>query len=116
MTMGINGIQMNCGSNDADSCAMHGCECDSDYVKKMMSVDIGSMHNTAYKHDNGFDHSAECGFAHTAVSERDCCGDYPDRRPYRTDSQMMCCVNTNIFNSETLECCADGTVVAIGTG
>ena len=45
-----------------------------------------------------------------------CCGENPAvRRPYITGRFTQCCHNRHIFNNVHLECCDDGTVVAIGS-
>jgi hypothetical protein len=44
-----------------------------------------------------------------------CCGAYPNRYPYRTrGGDTQCCVATT-FNVYLMECCADNTLLPIGT-
>lgn len=48
-------------------------------------------------------------------TEMRCCGENPAiRRPYVSGKFTQCCRNKNIFNNVHLECCDDGSVVAIG--
>lgn len=124
LTLGAGGVQMDCANvNVPGSCEYRGCTCDADFIMKMLNFDIAAVHNPLYKHqdkvtgDPIFDHAAECQVQPPSDNlERSCCGSYPDRRPYRSgaDSPMKCCEAKTIYNSAYLNCCSDGSVVALG--
>ena len=53
------------------------------------------------------------------VPSQDCCGQYPQRFPYRTQGgDRGCCENPNgagvTYNANFLQCCADGSTLVIG--
>ena len=47
--------------------------------------------------------------------ERQCCGEYPKRRPFiKTETGNACCNNKSIFDQKFSHCCPNGNVVKIG--
>jgi len=48
--------------------------------------------------------------------ERQCCGEYPNRRAftYTSGTGSACCNNKNIFDQKYNHCCPNGDVIKIG--
>jgi hypothetical protein len=122
LSLGVGGIQMDCESgNPENTCQSRACSCDADFIMKMINFDFAAAYTPSLKHTDAdenmqFDFAAECETKPTEVTARECCGDYPERRPFNASpgSTMACCNEVNIYNSAYLTCCADGSVVALG--
>ena len=66
----------------------------------------GSGHDTSYLHSNGFNPETNCPVPAAEHSERECCGDYPHRRPYKTlQGQHACCSGTVYSTIGNYQCC-----------
>jgi len=60
--------------------------------------------------DGPFDPAVECAtniVAGHGQSEKECCGAYPTRFPYKTFGGDRDCCGTRTFNTQTLVCCID---------
>lgn len=59
--------------------------------------------------------TAPAGTTATPVPGTQCCGDYPNRYPYKTQGgDRQCCVDTT-YNINVLECCPNNALAVIGT-
>jgi len=109
------GMQCN---DPADTCEHRACTCDGGFIEALLTTTVVVDTSKQHQDDNNnpvFDFATECVVTETH-SVRDCCGSYPDRRPYNMGmgSSMACCNNVSIYNSDYLGCCANGSVVASG--
>ena len=89
-----------------------------DMLEVVSDNDFNDADNVAlYSHAAGnFDSDASCTINRNAPSEKQCCGTYPGRFPYRTSSagdgvvDRGCCVDKT-YASNNMECCDDGSVM-----
>lgn len=97
-------------SNQNNNCQLHTCCCETDFITKLVKLLWdGYKFEPKYQHDVFENFENECfqgGDTHVV----DCCGKYPDRRPYFADGFMECCGGIHLFNTNKKVCCDDGTV------
>lgn len=103
------GIYQNCALSNSEECAVHTCSCEQDFIRKL----VGLLWN-GYIFDYSFHHSVwaqwnVCNFA-GGPHILDCCGEYPKRRPFFSDTNFDCCKNKIVYNFTQEMCCDDGTV------
>lgn len=96
--------------NPTDSCKEQACIVEgyfySSYTELLTSEGglFGSFHHV----DDAFDTSI-CPLAIASVGgDRQCCGVYPFRKPYRDGATTACCEDITRYNSATKVCCSDG--------
>ena len=100
------------GMNYGDPCAIDACIVES-YFLILAFQDFVALnsHDTDLLHSNGFDPSERCPINSGRQSEYECCGEYPDRKAFKTHGgEKDCCQNNEVFNVVTQSCCIDGTV------
>jgi len=120
--VGIGDLFIACSAaNPGDACGSRVCSCEGSFVENLLAFFIGGGSiDPSQKHANGFVFDArdgDCAVTKTgAVSEEDCCGDYPQRRPFKlltTGGERGCC-GTRIFsNAAGMQCC-DASISKIG--
>jgi len=98
--------------NEVGSCQRNLCECDRAFAERLPEASSAEDGWTGahHAHYGGFDSRTNClarinkpGGDHVV----ECCGEYPDRFPYRFQKNgqgKQCCKNT-IYNTETHTCC-----------
>lgn len=101
--------------NRVGSCQRSICECDRAFAARLPMASGGDNGWTGahHAHYGGFDSRSGClarihppGGSH----EVQCCGEFPDRFPYRfakDGSGKQCCGGNVIFSTETHSCCDD---------
>lgn len=97
-------------NNPGDDCATYSCIIEG-HMTELLFADFlnGVVYDPTYKHSNNFfDPDTECHIVGTGSgqSEKECCGDYPFRFPYKTyNDERACCGQKtyNVFN----KCCED---------
>jgi len=103
--------QVNSGSN----CAARACAIEGAFVANLLDVFIsGNGIDQAMKHSNGFDQPTTCATKKNGggPTNKACCGNYPDRFPFKTVGGDRKCCGTRTYNSLTLKCCdADSSTV-----
>merc|ERR1712110_182458 len=91
-------------------CAYHTCCCEQDFISKMIELLWnGYLFDYSYHHSVWSTRWNTCSYSggpHTL----DCCGEYPNRRPYFTDTHLDCCNNRVLYNFNHKMCCKDGMV------
>lgn len=101
---------------DQGDCAIHTCSCQRQFAKDMWDLFLQISPQVPlvddYYHANGFDWETNeaCRGAGPTPFEKECCGEYPQRRMYSTEDRA-CCANKKIFNPDVHMCCPDGTTV-----
>lgn len=63
-----------------------------------------------FNHKHGFDVEASCPTTPGQTSEKDCCGHYPFRHPFKTYGGQRQCCGAKTYDSQILKCCANGKV------
>ena len=66
-------------------------------------------YNAAHQHKSGFDTEVEC-ISTGSKSVRQCCGEYPDRFPFKTLDGLRSCCGDKTFKTGIYMCCSDGSV------
>lgn len=109
-------------NNPGNNCAQMACMIEGTFIAKVfgLNLDPNAVMNSDYKQSNGFDNKdqANCPVNTQVRGDADdaCCGDYPNRRPYRFKTGVRECCNENnkatVYNSGLFECCPDGTIQA----
>lgn len=110
-----------CAANNAgNNCHIRACIVEGTFTEVIFADFINSVvYDPNYKHGGAFfDPAVNCvlGGGSGEASEKDCCGDYPFRFPFKTfNDERQCCGQKtyNIFN----HCCADeGTSTLAAAG
>jgi len=94
--------------NAGNNCAIRACTVEGSFVANMIEVFFGgNAINENNKHSNGFDQATVCATKKNGggPANKECCGNYPDRFPYRTVGGDRKCCGTRTYNSLTLKCC-----------
>jgi len=101
-------------TNEVGSCRRNLCECDRSFAERLPAAAGGEdgWSGAHHAHYGGFDSRTNClARIQTPGSvefELECCGEFPDRFPYRVAKDKttgkQCCKNT-IFNTDTHDCC-----------
>ena len=98
-------------ANNGPNCASRACSVETKFVREIAHWQLSNLADTAYLHKNGFNSVVECATTPGVFSERQCCGAYPNRFPYRTLSgERQCCGSKLYLKSDLLNCCADGSL------
>lgn len=99
-----------CVAFNSENCEIYLCIVEGHFTKLIFDDFINSVvYDPTYKHDGGFfDPDTACAVSAGAggPSEKECCGNYPYRFPYKTYSgERSCCGQKtyNVFN----KCCED---------
>lgn len=110
-------------NGDAMTCAVRTCTVEVKFMVDWWPIQQTIYANTydpelsRYTHvdSNGvanFDYDAECQIIKGAASEKQCCGSYPARFPYRINGAYgtRACCNDKTYNTATFDCCNDDTI------
>ena len=81
------------------------CELKHNYYCTLRKITI----NTVNSSWGGFDTASHCIQPAGNPPWDACCGEYPDRTPYSTESSKSCCA-TRLFDKSIHQCCADSVV------
>ena len=103
-------------NGNVDNCAVKVCTVEVSFLREWWPIQQQVFKETfdpemkRLSHAENFDTSAECNINRGGYSERQCCGSYPARFPFRTlDGDRACCDNRT-YQTSTFECCDDSTV------
>jgi hypothetical protein len=102
-------IAEECAQSNVDSnCAARACTVEGSFIANLLDAFIsGNSINDDHKHSNGFDIAVGCPVKKSGggPSNKQCCGNYPDRFPYKTAGGDRQCCGSRTYNSLTLKCC-----------
>ena len=94
-------------------CANAACKVEGKFVLDIFSylflsgVGIdGSMKHDAANFD--YDNTCAPSGKHNEPSEKECCGDFPVRIPYKTYGGSRACCGSSVYDATIRECCSDG--------
>lgn len=111
-----------CNQFNPDGCARKACKVEGWFLILYNRYTLdpnfnGILFDPNLRHSNGFVSNEQTCPKVTAglgAAEDRCCGDYPERIPYRhKDGARECCNNNNIatvYNAALFDCCSDGSV------
>ena len=110
------GIGQECAAaNEGNNCAARACAIEGSFIANLLDVFMsGNGINNDMKHENGFDQATVCATKKNGggPTNKQCCGNYPDRFPFKTVGGDRKCCGTRTFNALTLKCCdADSSTV-----
>lgn len=111
---GADALVAECEINDTP-CKVHLCKVESYFTYKMLSLMMIEMvfpDFTEFTAPN-FDKEVMCirkinGNDGAEASDKDCCGNYPFRFPYKTKGGDRGCCGSKTFDAVNLMCCEDG--------
>ena len=103
----------------ATNCAIRSCSVEGIFTDNVFALLLGGSQADldSFGHANGFDPSHNEGCPVKAgikgvSGEKACCGAYPNRFPFKTlDGDRACC-GARTYNTQLLNCCANGQVKA----
>jgi len=98
--------------NKRSNCAARACMVENYFVVRMVRLFLHSVpFDPSLKHDLGhFDPKVDCPTKEGVKSDKECCGEYPLRFPYKhLNGDRACCVDRT-YNTNVLMCCDDGSV------
>merc|ERR1711879_404972 len=99
-----------CNARNDNDCAVGACIVEGAFVLKIFQSFIsGNQHDSKYLHGNGFNVAEECQVEGGVASEKACCGEHPNRRPFRVMDGNRACCGDRTYDTRALQCC-DGNV------
>jgi hypothetical protein len=99
-----------------DNCAVKACTVEVSFLRDWWPLQQQVYSGTfdpemaRLSHDKDFDTSAECAIIRGGYSERQCCGKYPTRFPFRTLNGDRACCDERTYQTSSFECCDDSIV------
>lgn len=89
------------------SCAVRACTVESQFVSSVFKYLIqGGKIQKSLKHsDKNFSLNEVCAVVPKGASEKECCGAYPFRRPFKTYGGERQCCGSRTFDPSVLRCC-----------
>lgn len=99
-------------SNPGNNCAARACAVEGAFINNLLDFFIGGGSiNNDNKHDNGFSVDDSCGTKgkKQIISDKSCCGKYPERFPFKTKGGDRSCCGSRTFNTLSLKCCDSET-------
>lgn len=98
-------------SNPNDNCASRACIVEQSFIGSLIGIFFsGTAINNDFKHGNCFDTSLECPAktcsGQNCESQKECCGDYPNRAFYKSHGGNRQCCGGIVYDSNIMECCS----------
>lgn len=106
----VNDIVTQCqDENQHSQCSINACIVEAYFVINIFqSFLAGNQHSEIFLHNNGFDVDVNCPVIHGQASDKECCGEYPFRHPYKTlDGGRACCNSETYLVDGFYECCSN---------
>lgn len=94
--------------NPGNNCAIRACIIEGTFVAALLDIFVsGGIIEQNHRHKNGFDPAVECIVKKNGGGpvNKQCCGEYPDRFPFKTVGGDRKCCGRRTYNSLTLKCC-----------
>lgn len=108
--------------NKEGSCRRNHCECDKRLAEQLAEYEMAwnPQYSLAF---GGFDRAKSCPAADKRTNnnndnQHECCGNYPDRYPYVSESEtgvLRKCCDTKTYDPRVLACCQDNVLKQHGT-
>lgn len=103
-------------ANKRNACAQRSCKVEGYFVMNMFLDYLNAVtFDPSLKHDLGFFHPKDdcpIGGEHSP-SDKECCGEYPIRFPFKTLEGDRGCCGQRTYNALVLNCCDNGKVKAV---
>lgn len=95
--------------NTGDQCNIDACTVETNFVFMIFNAQSPSDDENQHKSDGtGFDIEANCPISRGNNGEKSCCGDYPDRFPYKSFGGTRACCGMGTYDTGIQECCEEG--------
>lgn len=107
--MSIEELRSECEvKNGKNTCESMVCAVEGWFVQSffLYSVSGGTL-NPENVHENGFDSIESCPIKTGEYSEKECCGQYPERFPFKTQGGVRGCCGQRTYQSDIYSCCDD---------
>merc|ERR1712088_1005334 len=102
-------------ANEGNNCAIRACIVEGAFIANLLDVFAsGGSIDDSLRHENGFDVATSCPIkiSSKAPGEKQCCGNYPNRFPFKTTGgdrrknfyNRQCC-GTRTYNANNMKCC-----------
>jgi len=100
------------------SCRRSICECDKKLAEDLRENFYIWTHDN-HSEQGTFDPPTQCIKSFSTGSGQEgppeCCGDYPERFPYKSQNGARNCCGNKTYDVTMFECCSDGSLAATGT-
>merc|ERR1711934_91554 len=101
-----------CEAFNSDPCAIAACSIEGAFVLHVFNAALGGDGiDQSFSHANGFDDRSGCPLVGECEGpdclERECCGAFPDRYPFRPLGGVRGCCGQHTFDATVLTCCGD---------
>ena len=107
--------------NQNDMCATRVCTCEMKLIADLVDyIFTGQGYDPSYRHESlggNFDQNLACPIGRSldsAPADPICCGRYPDRVPFSSNSAKDCCLASDQLYSVVHQKCCDSGVVEVG--
>lgn len=100
-------------SNIGNACAARICRVEGWFVQNVLKIAFsrGIQVDDQFSHDRGgFDAQNVCTIIPGMFSDKECCGEYPKRRPFKNQGGARQCCNGATYNALINKCCSDGSI------
>ena len=96
-----------------EPCKAKVCKIELNFARQLVIEEI-ELASTIYSHEGGFDPLVDdlCSVEDGVKSPKSCCGDYPHKFPYKTnsvDGERACC-GSKTYDPNFHRCCANGKI------
>lgn len=100
-------------NNPGDTCLQYSCVVEGHFVERIFEYFVsGQIIDQSFKHENGFDTSKTAGCplkVGPKSPERQCCGTYPIRYPFKPLGGERSCCGQRTFLTAMHDCCDAST-------
>lgn len=113
-SMNIEALKLECDNSNGgpNTCESRLCRVEGWFVQNIILLMFQKFQvpNPTFQHQSmNFDPSIECQVKPGVQSEKECCGQYPIRWPFKTQGGDRDCCQGRTFNAALNQCCADGS-------
>merc|ERR1712150_341693 len=105
-----------CESNNGgfDTCGTKMCKVEGYFIQRLLQLVYKEGKKPQFKKyshkKDVFDQEVICAVKPSTASEKECCGDYPLRSPFKTYGGDKGCCDGRTYGTEWLRCCDDGVL------
>ena len=99
-------------ANPDDHCKAKACAVEMNFLKDLSGwIMFNQVDVEAYGHSYGnFDVDIFCENILGSPSDKECCGEYPTRFPFRTLDGARSCCGIRTYHTLAFECCSDNSL------
>jgi len=100
-----------CENSNTDDCAVKACKVESYFYIRVFAASFEGVVPQMSLMEANFD-DAVCitDSAGSPGGNRECCGSYPFRTPFRDGAGIECCNDVTRFNSNSKQCCGENVI------